>query len=120
MPEGSVKIVGLKELDRAFGKVDGDLRTELRVALKEAAAIVAADASARAERYGSKTAGGIKPLARTGYALVRQTIGGKRIRPAFGSVLMKHSLLPALEANQEKVVARLERMLDEIGAGAGF
>lgn len=116
----TIKVQGLKELDRAFGKVDKDLRKELRVALKEAAGIVADDARGRAERFGSKTAGGIKPYSLTGSAVVRQSIGGRRIRPVFGSILMRDALLPAVEAQQEKVVARLDRMLDEVGSGAGF
>lgn len=120
MPVGAVKIEGLKELDRALRKVDRDLGKELRVALKDAAGIVADDARSRASLYGSKTAAGIKPAVRAGQGLVRQSIGGQRIRPVFGSVLMRHALLPALEAKQEQVVERLDRMLGELGADAGF
>lgn len=100
--------------------MDSDLRRDLQSELKSAAEIVAGDARSRAERYGSRTAGGIKAARRGTTALVRQSIGGKRIRPVFGSILMRHSLLPALEANQEKVVARLDEMLGRLAGENGF
>jgi hypothetical protein len=47
--------------------------------------------------------------------VVRQSIGGRRVRPQFGSVLMRHALLPAIEAKQNEVIERLDQMLDRIG-----
>lgn len=115
-----LRIKGLKELDRAFGKIDRDLRREMKVEIKAGAELVAADARPRAEKYGSRTAGGIKAAIRGTTGLVRQSIGGKRIRPAFGSVLLRNALLPAVEAKQEAVVDHFDQMLGRLGGDAGF
>ena len=115
-----IKVKGTAELLRDLRKADRDLARELQAAIKDLARIVADDARSRAERFGGRTARGIKPAVRGSTGLVRQSIGGRRVRPQFGTVLMRSSFLPALAANETKVERELERMLDHLFSGAGL
>jgi hypothetical protein len=118
---GTVRVHGLKELNRAFGKASKDLQRELRAGLKEAAEPVAAEARSNAARFGARTAAGIKPGARAGAAFVRQ--GNRKTtgkRPDFGRLQMQTVLLPALAAKEDAVVAEVEKLIDRIADKGGF
>lgn len=121
MAVGTVRVEGLKELNRAFKNVSKELQKELRVGLKKAAEPVATDARRRAARFGAKTAAGIKPSARGTSAFVRQSnrkTSGRR--PDFGGIQMAAAFLPALAANEDAVVREVEHLLDRIADREGF
>ena len=121
-----VKIKGLRELDRALGKADKDLRHDLRKRLKAVANTVAVGARAKAQAKGLRQSGdlirGIRPFALTGKAGVRSSAlhrgysypsrleweGGGQ-----GSPGPRATLLPAYEEQKDKVIAETERLLDE-------
>lgn len=121
MPDGTLKVEGLRDLQRALRSYDKSLASELTRRLKEAASIVRDDASARFSRINAASAAGFKPRARGGSAFVeqsqRRTTG---TRPDFGSLQMKLALLPALESKSGEVEQSIEHMLDEIGSQEGF
>jgi hypothetical protein len=121
----TVKIKGLRDLDRALGKADKDLRKDLRGRLKAVAMIVATGARAKAEAKGLRQSGdlirGIKPYALTGKAGVRSGAmhrgynyparveyeGGNR-GPG-----PRATLNPAYEESKAAVLVELERLLDD-------
>lgn len=121
MPVGSVKVEGLKELQRALRNYDKVLAKELRVELKKAAEIVAQEATARFSGINPMSAAGFRPRARGASAFVQQTRRRTTgLRGDYGALQMRIALLPALEAKEPAVVQQLEGMLDRLGQQEGF
>lgn len=121
MAEGTIRVKGLRELQRAFRQADGDLRRELRRELRRVAEPVAEEARRLAGRFGARTVSGIRPRSSRSSAFVTQTrrkVTGAH--PEFGGILMATVLLPALADKEPEVLSRLEDMLDRIGRDAGF
>ena len=121
-----VQIRGLKDLDRALGKADKNLRKDLRLKLKAVAEIVAVGARAKAQAKGLRQSGdlvrGIKPFALTGKAGVRS--GAMHRGYSYPSRLEwenggdgpgpRASLLPAYDEAKPVVLAETERLLDRL------
>lgn len=123
----AVRLKGLKQLDRALGKADKRLRTDLRVRLKDVADIVATEARANAaSRTHSRTGdlvAKIKPFALSGRAGVRSGAvhhgynypmrleyegrGGGKYGP-------RASLNPAVDSKLDDVGRAMERLLDDV------
>lgn len=121
MTTPGVRIRGLKELDRALGKADKDLRRDLRRRLRGIANIVAVGARAKAESKGLRQSGdlirGIRPYALTGKAGVRSGAVHRgynypaRLEYERGG--MRASLIPAYEEARPVILAETERLLDD-------
>ena len=122
-----VGIRGLKELDKALGATDKNLRKDLRKRLKDIADIVAVGARAKAASVTTRRSGdlirGIKPYALTGKAGVRSgALHGGYSYPSRlewegaprGTPGPRASLLPAFEEAKPAVLAATERLLDDI------
>lgn len=122
-----VRFSGLKELDRALGKADKDLRTILRDDLKEVAEIVAVEAQRIAREKGLIRSGDmirkIQPFSLLKGTGVRSTSVHRGFRyprrlefegrggNAYGP---DASLLPALDNKQAEVFAKAELLLDRL------
>lgn len=118
---GTVRVKGLRELQRDFRKMSRELATDLRTELREAGNIVRDDARPRFSGIDSKSAGGYRTVVRARGVAVEQRLGrttGKR--PDFGALQMSRALGPALEAKQGDVVDRLDRMLGDLAGENGF
>lgn len=117
----TVYVQGLKELDRAFKDVGKGVHKEFRDELKRIAEPVAVDARSRAARFGAKTASGLQAGARSGVAVVRQRVKKTTgLRPDFAGLLMRESLIPALDANEDSIVREVEQLLDRVSEREGF
>lgn len=117
----TVRVKGLRELDRALRKMDKELSRELRSTLKEAAEIVAVDARSRFERISPSSAASMRARAKAKGATVEQAKGrttGKR--PDYGALQMRTALLPALEAKQEQVIEKVDDLIGRLGSRNGF
>lgn len=127
MSEVGVRFTGLRELDKALGKADKTLRSDLRKKLREGAEVVAVEARAIAESKGLRDSGdlirGIRPFAVSGRAGVRSNAKHKGfaypMRLEFegrtgGKVGPRASLNPAVDRKEGEIVARAESLLDEI------
>lgn len=121
-----VRVTGLRELDRAFGKANRALSNDLRDALAEAAAPVRSDAQVLA-------AGNIRNV-QTGDPWSRMRIGvrswvayvvplergvkgrgnARKRRPRFGELLLSRSMEPAVDRNVRNVERRFEELIDEV------
>lgn len=112
---GSVKVKGLRELQRAAAKSDKDTRTGVRRSLEHVARPVAEDARQRFSEIDPRSAAGFRPRVRPGRLVVeqrrRRTTGQHR---QFGALQMTEALLPAAHAGEEQVEQAFERMLDDI------
>jgi hypothetical protein len=112
----TVRVRGLRELDRALKNADADLSKGLRDELKEAGELVRDEARQRflpiqprsAESFTVRVRGG-------GQVFVeqrrRRTTG---LRPDFGVLQMQTALLPALEAREGDVIRKVDDLLDRI------
>lgn len=125
MATGTVRVDGLDDLVRAFGKISKDLRREVQRELSDAAKIVATEARAKisglAPPGSPRTVGGVRPRVRGSTAFVEQRLGkttGKR--GDWGAIQMRRAFLPSLDEKQDEVVERLDRMLDRLAGKNGF
>lgn len=127
-----VSFQGLAALDRALGKADKNLRTNLRGELKEVAGIVASAAQDIAEQKGLRRSGDlirkIRPFAYAGRAGVTSTSihrgysyprrlefegrGGLEYGP-------DATLLPALDAKGDELFDLASRLLDKFADDFG-
>lgn len=123
----SVHFSGLRELDRALGKADKDLRRVLRADLKEMADIVAREAVHIAEEKGLVRSGdmirkiapfalvrgaGVRSSSRhRGYAYPRRLEYEGRDGSGYGP---RASVLPALEEKKDDLWAAADALLDRL------
>lgn len=125
MAENTIKVRGLRELQRDFRKMGGAVNAELKAGLREVAEVVRSDAQSRA----SSSIRNIGPRwerMRTGVTtrvvyvapLARNRGGPPRANLA--GLLMDRALQPALDANEGEVVARVDMVLGRLGGENGF
>jgi hypothetical protein len=116
---GAVHVEGLKEVNRAFGKIDKSLAKEVRDALKKAGEPVRAHAETLAVgnisnigptwsrmRLGSTSTGVyLAPKARR---------RGGSGRPNLGRLLLGASMFPAIEEKADEIEREVEKALDDL------
>jgi hypothetical protein len=120
MATGTVRVRGLRELQRDFAKMSKTLAKEVRDELKDTAEPVAESAREKISRYRGARTSTIRPRVTMRSAFVTQ--GARKVsglRGDFGALQMG-LLIDALDENQDKVVHGLERMLDRLGSSNGF
>jgi hypothetical protein len=120
MAAGTVRVRGLRELQRDFAKMSKELKKDLRDELKQVAEPVAADAKSKLSRYQGASISTIRPRVTMRSAFVTQ--GARKVtglRGDFG-VLQMRRLSEALDENKDEVVQGLERMIDKLGSSNGF
>ena len=121
------RIKGLRQLDRALGKADKNLRKNLRGELKEIAEVVARRARGIAEAKGLRDTGdlirGIKPYALTGRAGVRSNAVHRGFAyPArlefegrgAGGWGPRATLNPAVDQTRHEIERGIEQLLDRM------
>jgi hypothetical protein len=123
--EQVVKVHGLKELQRAFGKADKDEAKALRATMKEVAQPVKRAAEGKALAKVRNMPGSPKwSTMRLGYArsivyMVPKQKGthgrGPLMRPNLKDLLLDRAMIPALDENREQVVRGVEHMLETVG-----
>jgi hypothetical protein len=118
---GAVRVKGLKELQRDFRKMGGDLPKLMRAELREVGDIVRDDARSRFASVDARSAAGYRTVVRQrGVAVeqrLRRTTGA---HPGYGAMQMREALAPALDDKQGEVVKRVEGMLDNLADRNGF
>lgn len=128
----TVRVRGLRDLDRALGKVDRRLRTQLRDKLRNIAADVAGEAKDIAESKHLHQTGdlvaSIQPFALTGRAGVRATAthGGyayparleyeNRMGGTYGP---RAFLNPAVDRRMDDITRSMEGLIDSIADDLG-
>jgi hypothetical protein len=125
---GAIRVHGIHELERSFGRYGNDLKKGLRRELAAVAEPVRFDASnlARSEIRNMTLAWSQMRIGVTKGTVVyvvpkkRGLKSGPKKRRPFGDLLMEKALQPALERNREKIEAGVEKMLDVVAAENGF
>lgn len=120
MASGSVKVKGLRELQRDLRKSNKDVAKVVRSELKKVGEVVAVDARQRIGKYDSRSAAGVRTSVRSKGVFVQQgrrKVNGKR--PDFGSLQMRKGFIPALAENRDQVVEGLEQAIDSLAAFKG-
>lgn len=112
----TVKVEGLRQLERGLKQADADAAKGLRKELREAAKIVSLEARSRFTAIDSRSAMGMVPRVRAGLVAVAEQRRSKTTgkRPDYGALQMKRAFLPALSAKQPEVMRRVENMLDNV------
>lgn len=123
----AVRVEGLRELERAFGAADRELRNDFRDALEESAAPVRSDAQALAGsgvirnlHAGDPWAGMRTGVGRSVAWVAPMERGAKgrgnqrRRRRRFADLLVDRAMEPALDLSVAKVEARFEQLMDEV------
>jgi hypothetical protein len=120
MAAGTVRVKGLREVDRAFRQMDKESSKALRAAMVEAAVPVAASARDKISRYQGASVSTIRPRAVARGAFVTQ--GARKVtglRGDFGALQMRR-LGEALDENQAVVMEKAERVIDLLAERNGF
>ena len=121
MAASTVRVRGLRELQRDFRKMSKDLSKEVRDGLREAAEPVRQEASTLFSPISADSAAGYKVRVRQRGVAVEQSrrrTTGKR--PDFGRLQMGRALIPALENRADEVVKGVEKVLDKLAGSNGF
>lgn len=116
----TVRIQGLREVNRAFKRIDAQLAKEVKDELKKSAEPVAADAREHIGHYVGASTSTIQPIALMGGVFVRQRQrkrGGNR--PDFGALQMR-ILLGAAFDHEDEIYRNVEHMLDWLARKEGF
>lgn len=111
---------GYREALRAIARADRDTAKQVRAKLAEAGAAVEGDARRRVlarKPNAERTAAGYKTRARPGGVRVEQSLRKRSgLHPEWGAWQMRHALIPAVSANEDKTLELLEHALDQIAA----
>lgn len=121
MAAGTVRVTGLREVQRAFREVDRKLALQLGNDLKKAAEPVAASARGKVTRYRGASINTIRTRRRGATILVEQS--ARKVtghRGDFGALQMRNVLEPALDENTSRVFTDVERVLNQYASSAGF
>jgi len=125
MAAQTVRILGLRELDRAFGQVSRETRLGMRAELRAIAEPVRSEAQELAPQKISNIGDQwarmrVGVTARGAYVAPQSRGRGKIRRPNLAGLLMDQAMLPALRDHEAEIVAGLGLWLDAVGRGAGF
>ena len=116
----TVRLHGLREVNRAFNRIDKEVVGEIKAELKKVAEPVAADARGRIGRYRGASTSTIKPYATMKGVVVRQQARKRTGRHAqVGSLQMGH-LIGALEDHEDEIREDVEDLLDWLARKEGF
>jgi hypothetical protein len=110
----TIRVQGLREVQRALKQCEGGLDKQMRAAGKAAAEPVAASAKDKIGRYRGASLGTIRPRASVRGAFVQQ--GARKVtgkRGDFG-VLQMGLLIDALEEEREQALTIYESRIDQL------
>jgi hypothetical protein len=117
----TVRIRGLRELNRALAKAEGATPIAVREGLKKAAVPVVEAAKAKEGKWAGASIGTIGPRVTGRSVFVTQR---KRkvtgLRPDFGALQMREAFIPALDENEDEVVRAVEAAIDTLIGAAGL
>jgi hypothetical protein len=123
----AVHIRGLKELDRAFGRVNKGVQSGMRAELQKAAEPVARTAEEYALREVTNIGSAwsmMRSVAKSGSVYVapqkRGRKKGPQKRPNLATLLMDRAMEPALEKEGPGVVEKVEDLVDRWSLAEGF
>jgi hypothetical protein len=113
--QGAIRVHGLREFQRALAKADPELRKQVRDTFKDVGDIVAREGRARFVDIDVGSASGFRPVVRQrGVAVEQRRRRTTGRRGDYGALQMRRALIPALQANEERIVDEFEKALDKV------
>ncbi len=122
---GTVRVKGLRELDRALNAYNKDVKKDMRKELR----VVAEPVRALAEQMAVGNIGNIGSVwsrmklgvtSRVVYVAPRARNKGGSPRSNLGALLMEQAMQPALDSRTDEVINGLESWLGRVGDRHGF
>ena len=121
MATGTVRVKGLRELQRDFRKMEGVLSKELREGLRAAAEPVRREAQALFESVSADSAAGYKVRVRArGVAVEQSRRRTTGLRRDYGRLQMARALIPALDRKTDDVIDGVDKVLGKLAGDNGF
>lgn len=121
MAAGTVRVRGLRELQRDFRRISKDLAKEVREGLKAAAEPVRQEAAELFNPVDAHSAAGYRVSVRQKVVTVQQsrrrTTGQ---HPEYGSLQMRRALIPARSRREDEVVEAVDKVLAKLAGENGF
>ena len=116
MPQGAtLQVEGYQELLRAFAFADKASQKALRDTLRQVGETVRLEATQRLSAKDARSAAGFRTVVRQrGIEVDQRLRKTTRLHPEWGSYQMRHALVPALYANEDNTVRRMEHAMDTI------
>ena len=115
MAASTVRVKGLKELNRAINKADKDTKKLLKARFAKVGDIIRDEGRSRFSGIDAGSAAGFKTRTMVSGVKVQQSrrkTTGRR--GDYGSLQMRRALEPALEAKQPQVLDELEKALEDV------
>lgn len=122
---GQVRISGLRELNRALGKINREVQGEVYDELKRVSEPVRAEAEHKAFTS-IRNIGSVWGAMRTGATMTSVYIAPSTrrsrgsARPNFGTLLLDKAMWPALEEKQDSITEDVADAFDRLAFRAGF
>jgi hypothetical protein len=114
----TLAVEGYRDVMRALHAADRESLAKVREKLRGAGEAVQSSARARVlakKPDATRTAAGYKPRVRQSGVAVEQSLRKRTgLHPEWGAWQMRHALLPALAANEERTLELLEHALDQV------
>ena len=121
MAAGTVRVKGLKELQRDFRRMSKDLSKEVRDGLRESAKPVQQEAANLFRGVDARSAAGYKVRVRQrGVAVEQSRKRTTGLHPEYGAMQMRKALLPALANREKDVIEGVDRVLGRLAGENGF
>lgn len=121
MAAATVRVRGLRALQRDFRRISKDLSKEVREGLRKAADPVRQEATALFAPVNADSASGYRIVVRQrGVALEQSRRRTTGARPDYARLQFARAMAPAVESKENEVVKGLEDALDDLARGYGF
>lgn len=121
MAAETVRVHGLKELQRDFKAMGPQALKDLRAELRQIADPVREEATRLFSPLGARSASGYRVVARMrGVAVEQKFRTTTGLHPEWGRVQLGVALIPALERKENEVVEGVEDVLDRLAVKHGF
>ncbi len=121
MATGTVRVKGLRALQRDFRRISKDLSKEVRDGLRKAADPVRQEAVALFSPISAASAAGYRIVVRQrGVALEQSRRRTTGLRPDYARLQFARAMAPAVDRKENDVVKGLEQALDDLARGYGF
>jgi hypothetical protein len=121
MATGTVRVHGLRALQRDFRRISKSLSKEVRDGLRKAADPVRVEAAALLAPISADSAAGYKIRVRQrGVALEQSRRRTTGLRPDYAKLQFARAMAPAVANKENEVVKGLEDALDDLAKGYGF
>lgn len=114
----TLQVQDLNKFLATMSHTDRAMNRAARAEIRKTGDHVKTDAAARFVRYDARSAAGYRVVVRRRGVAVEQSLRKTTgLRPKFGTLQMESALVPAMDENEDRTRAAVERAFDVIAAG---